>query len=165
MHASIQLYEPNSSRRIGPQTGRVPAEAFDVVSVHSRSLTVGWGMRSTSSVHVLESGTVCRRRTGASISLCKRDIYEVAKYTESTGVDILAPESYACQVSGDASVGAGAQLQRHQKFHRPRTGPVVVQFTTEACALCPDGDAQDRGLSAQLLLGGYSHDQLSQKRL
>ena len=53
MHASIQLYEPNSSRRIGPQTGRVPAEAFDVVSVHSRSLTVGWGMRSTS-VHVLE---------------------------------------------------------------------------------------------------------------
>ena len=45
------------------------------------------------------------------------------------------------------SVGAGAQLTqllRHQKFDRLRTGPVVVQFTIEACALCPDGDAQDR---------------------
>ena len=111
---------------------------------------------------------LCADDERAQVYPCVNEtLYEVAKYTEteSTGVDILAPESYACQVSGDASVGAGAQLLRHQKFDRPRTGPVVVQFTTEACALCPDGDAQDRGLSAQLLLGGYSHDQLSQKRL
>jgi len=25
-----------------------------------------------------------------------------------------------------------------EQFTAPRTGPVVVQFTTEACALCPD---------------------------
>ena len=64
------------------------------------------------------------------------------------------------------SVGAGAA--ETQKFHRPRTGPVVVQFTTEACALCPDAtlkiEARRQG-NDLLLLGGYSHDQLSQKRL
>jgi len=45
---------------------------------------------------------------------------------------------------------------------------VVVQFTTEACALCPDAtlkiEARRQG-NDLLLLGGYSHDQLSQKRL
>ena len=54
-----------------------------------------------------------------------------------------------------------------EQFTESRTGPVVVQFTTEACALCPDATLRSRGLSPTqfLLLGGYSHDQLSQKRL
>ena len=41
---------------------------------------------------------------------------------------------------------------------------MVVQFTTEACALCP-ATATLKIEAFELLLAGYSHDQLSQKRL
>ena len=35
-------------------------------------------------------------------------------------------------------VAAAADWWEAEPFTAPRTGPVVVQFTTEACALCPD---------------------------
>ena len=51
VHASIQLYEPNLAELIQAHwtpDRACPCRGLDVVSVHSRSLTVGWGMRSTS---------------------------------------------------------------------------------------------------------------------
>jgi len=35
-------------------------------------------------------------------------------------------------------MAAAADWWESDKFTEPRTGPVVVQFTTEVCALCPD---------------------------
>ena len=35
-------------------------------------------------------------------------------------------------------MSAAADWWEAEHFTAPRTGPVVVQFTTEACALCPD---------------------------
>ena len=35
-------------------------------------------------------------------------------------------------------MSAATDWWEHDKFTEPRTGPVVVQFTTDVCALCPD---------------------------
>jgi len=37
-----------------------------------------------------------------------------------------------------AAAAAATDWWEDDKFTAPRTGPVVVQFTTEVCALCPD---------------------------
>ena len=151
MHASIQLYEPNSSRRIGPQTGRVPAEASTwSPCTRGHALWAGaCALAQHQCVHVLEWHCLqTRDDERAQVYPCVNEtLYEVAKYTESTNV-----LDYPCaRIVRVSSVGRhrsvqelSSQLLRHQKFDRPRTGPVVVQFTIEACALCPDGDAQDR---------------------
>ena len=37
-----------------------------------------------------------------------------------------------------AMAAAATDWWEEDRFTEPRTGPVVVQFSTEACALCPD---------------------------
>ena len=76
--------------------------------------------------------------------MCKRDIYEV--HTEHRGVDIFAALRQnrtrvkcraTCRGPPRRLVGE-TDKTHHRAGPRTRTGPVVVQFTTEACALCPD---------------------------